>query len=113
MSCRPALLACGLALAPLPVAQAERLPVKAYTTADGLAQNTVYRIVRDARGFLWLCTRDGLSRFDGYAFANYGMAEGLPHPNVNHLLEARDGTYWIALPSPRELPVTAELSLAK
>jgi ligand-binding sensor domain-containing protein/signal transduction histidine kinase len=77
-------------------AWAERLPIKAYTTADGLAQNTVVRIVRDSRGFLWFCTRDGLSRFDGYAFTNYGMAHGLPHPNVNHLLEARDGAYWVA-----------------
>ena len=29
------------------VAQAERLPIKAYTTADGLPHNTVMRIVRD------------------------------------------------------------------
>ena len=77
-------------------AAAERLPVKTYTTADGLAQNTVIRVLRDSRGFLWFCTRDGLSRFDGYAFTNYGMAQGLPHPNVTHLLEARDGAYWVA-----------------
>jgi ligand-binding sensor domain-containing protein len=43
------------------VAQAERLPIKIYTTADGLAQNSVNRIVRDSRGFLWLCTEDGCS----------------------------------------------------
>ena len=88
------LLLCGLAAAAS--ARAERLPIKTYTTADGLAQNTVVRVVRDSRGFLWFCTRDGLSRFDGYAFTNYGMSHGLPHPNVNHLLEARDGTYWVA-----------------
>jgi streptogramin lyase len=51
---------------------AERLPVKIYTTADGLGHNSVNRIVRDSRGFLWFCTLEGLSRFDGYSFTTYG-----------------------------------------
>src|SRR5436853_4099649 len=76
--------------------QAERLPIRTYTVADGLAHNTVNKIVRDSRGFLWFCTADGLSRFDGYGFANYGANEGLPHPYVNDLLETRAGEFWLA-----------------
>ncbi|HYX40101.1 MAG TPA: two-component regulator propeller domain-containing protein, partial [Pyrinomonadaceae bacterium] len=53
-------------------ARAERLPLKTYTTADGLAHNVINKIVRDSRGFLWFCTEEGLSRFDGYSFTNYG-----------------------------------------
>ena len=49
---------------------AETLPVKSYTTSDGLAHDRVNRIVRDSRGFLWFCTSEGLSRFDGYEFNN-------------------------------------------
>jgi ligand-binding sensor domain-containing protein len=75
---------------------AERLPIKTYTTADGLAHNVVNRIVRDSRGFLWLCTREGLSRFDGYSFINYGLEHGLPSAIVNDLLETREGSYWVA-----------------
>jgi ligand-binding sensor domain-containing protein/two-component sensor histidine kinase len=75
--------------------QAERLPVKTYTTADGLAQNAVNLIVRDSRGFLWFCTDEGLSRFDGYTFTNYTTADGLPHPIVRSLLETRGGAYWV------------------
>src|SRR5437667_7263927 len=75
---------------------AERLPLKNYTTADGLAHNIVNRIVRDSRGFLWFCTADGLSRFDGYAFTNYGTDQGLPLSGVNDLLETREGDYWVA-----------------
>src|SRR5438132_1809615 len=78
------------------VAQAERLPLRAYTTADGLAHNEINKIVRDSRGFLWFCTADGLSRFDGYVFTNYGTAQGLPHPYVNDLLETRTGEVWLA-----------------
>ena len=73
-----------------------RLPIKTYTTADGLAHNYVKRIVKDSRGFLWFCTVDGLSRFDGYTFTNFGVEEGLPHPSVNDLLETRKGEYRIA-----------------
>src|SRR3989475_10111879 len=62
---------------------AERLPIKPYTVADGLPNNVINKIVRDSRGFLWFCTAEGLSRFDGYSFTNYGTAEGLPHPNVS------------------------------
>jgi signal transduction histidine kinase/ligand-binding sensor domain-containing protein len=72
------------------------LPIKTYATVDGLAHNRVNRIVRDSRGFLWFCTAGGLSRFDGYAFANFGTEQGLPHSSVNDLLETRAGEYWVA-----------------
>ena len=68
-------------------ARAERLPIKSYTTADGLANNAVNRILRDSRGFLWFCTGEGLSRFDGYSFTNYGIEQGLPSAIVNDLLK--------------------------
>jgi signal transduction histidine kinase/ligand-binding sensor domain-containing protein len=74
----------------------ERLPIRSYTTADGLPVDIVLRIKRDSRGLLWFCTRDGLSKFDGYQFNSYGKQRGLPHPQVNDLIESIDGTYWIA-----------------
>jgi ligand-binding sensor domain-containing protein/signal transduction histidine kinase len=75
---------------------AEQLPIQTYTTAEGLANNHVKRIKSDSRGFLWLCTDEGLSRFDGHSFTNYTVRDGLPHPWVNDLLETRDGAYWVA-----------------
>jgi len=77
-------------------AHAERLPLKPYTVADGLPNNVINKIVRDARGFLWFCTGEGLSRFDGYSFTNYGVDQGLPHTMVNDFLETRKGELWIA-----------------
>lgn len=73
----------------------ERLPIKVYTTADGLAHNTVNRIVKDSRGFLWFCTADGLSRFDGYSFRTFAAEHGLPHSSVTDLLETRTGEFWV------------------
>src|SRR5215217_7784534 len=50
-----------LLLAVVTYARAERLPIKAYTTADGLANNRIGRILRDSHGFMWFCTANGLS----------------------------------------------------
>lgn len=42
-----------------------------YTTENGLPQNSVYAIVQDHYGYLWIGTEDGLARFDGYSFEVY------------------------------------------
>jgi signal transduction histidine kinase/ligand-binding sensor domain-containing protein len=77
-------------------ATAERLPVRTYATGDGLAHARVRRIESDPRGFLWFCTIDGLSRFDGAEFVTYRTGDGLPDPWVTDLLTTRDGVYWVA-----------------
>ena len=77
-------------------AVAEQLPLKTYTTADGLASDLVRCILSDSRGYLWFGTADGLSRFDGQTFSNVTGVEGLPAADVRCLLEGPDGTYWAA-----------------
>ena len=93
--CKLALLACWLMAAPA-LACAQQLPIKTYTIADGLVNNRISRIVRDSRGYLWFCTENGLSRFDGHSFTNYTTAQGLPDNEVDDILETRSGAYWIA-----------------
>jgi ligand-binding sensor domain-containing protein/two-component sensor histidine kinase len=92
------LFACGTILLTLcPINSfSERLPFKIFTTENGLPQNIVNRVMRDSHGFLWFCTEDGLSRFDGQFFTNYNSTNGLPHPQINHILEADDGSFWVA-----------------
>jgi ligand-binding sensor domain-containing protein/signal transduction histidine kinase len=87
-----ALAACSLCL------WGELLPIRTYTTSEGLAANQVGRIVIDSRGFVWLCTPEGLSRFDGYRVTNFGMAEGLPDREVQAFLETRSGEYLVGSP---------------
>jgi ligand-binding sensor domain-containing protein/signal transduction histidine kinase len=89
-----AALAAGVLAWPTAVG-AERLATRRFTTADGLAGDFIISVARDSRGFLWFSTRDGLSRFDGTEFVTYGVADGLPHATINHVLETRDGIYWI------------------
>jgi ligand-binding sensor domain-containing protein/signal transduction histidine kinase len=77
---------------------AELLPIRSYTIADGLPVDHVDRIVVDSRGFVWFCTPEGLSRFDGYRFTNFGTEEGLPHRAAQALLETRSGDYLVGTP---------------
>jgi len=52
--------------------KSELLPIRTYTTADGLAADQVDFICPGSRGFLWFLTPEGLARFDGYHFVSYG-----------------------------------------
>ena len=45
--------------------------VERYTVDDGLAQDVVLSMLQDSRGFMWLSTWNGLSRWDGREFRNY------------------------------------------
>ena len=39
-----------------------------FSTEQGLSQNSIMRIFQASQGFLWICTLDGLNRYDGYQF---------------------------------------------
>ena len=75
--------------------RAEHLPVKIYTSADGLGSSFVDYLMRDSRGFMWFCTRDGLSRFDGARFITYRVGEKDSPPGIESIYETREGTYLI------------------
>lgn len=64
--------------------------------AEGLAEETVTALLRDSRGYLWVGSLNGLSRFDGERFKVYGLADGLPKLRVYALAEGRDGAVWVA-----------------
>src|SRR5262245_41082274 len=76
---------------------AERLPIRIYTSADGLGSSASFYVVRDPRGFIWLCSRDGLVRFDGYRFITYRIGNDDADPAVFSLLPTSSGSYWINL----------------
>src|SRR5260370_31179318 len=71
-------------------------PLRLFTTDDGLVRNWIKRIRRASRGYLWLCTVDGMSIFDGSRFKNFTTSDGLPSRLVNDVLETHDGEYFIA-----------------
>ncbi len=91
-----AVLSVCLGLTAASFARAERLPIKVFTSADGLGSSFVSYLMRDSRGFLWVCTRDGLSRFDGSRFVTYQVGDTNAPPGIEQILETSKGIYWIA-----------------
>lgn len=75
----------------------------AYTVKDGLPGNTVYGILDDDKGNLWLSTNKGLCRFtpptstsDKPVCRNYNMSDGLPsnESNYNTSVKGDDGSLY-------------------
>ena len=88
------ILAIASIIAPLQLI-AEQLPIRSYTMADGLAADRINCIVPDSRGFIWFCTPEGLTRFDGARLVTFGPREGLPDRAVESFLESRSGAYFV------------------
>jgi ligand-binding sensor domain-containing protein len=69
--------------------------VNLYTTKDGLSNNLILALRQDSRGFLWLATKEGLNRFDGFQFKKYFFEKNNPssltHNNVFDIMEYQYG----------------------
>ena len=87
----------------LPVRAQVMLPHNLYFThigvEDGLSQNTVCSILQDHLGFIWLGTKDGLTRYDGYRFRvfKHDVADPFSIGNnfIRVLYEDKGGLIWI------------------
>jgi diguanylate cyclase (GGDEF)-like protein len=62
--------------------------------AQGLANLTVTSLAQGPDGFLWVATRNGLFRYDGSQFREYGRAEGFDEPVAYGLHVDHTGTLW-------------------
>ena len=66
-----------------------------YSVKEGLAQSSVYSIVQDNNGYVWLGTASGLSRFDGKEFINYTTEDGLADGAVKTIYIDSSGAIWL------------------
>lgn len=66
---------------------------------SGPSQNSIWAIIQDRRGFLWVATSEGLNRFDGYGFVTYRhdphVPTSLPDNGIKSLFEDRHGNVWV------------------
>ncbi|MGV3768318.1 MAG: two-component regulator propeller domain-containing protein [Chitinophagaceae bacterium] len=79
--------------------QSAELSFRKYSSRQGLSSATVYDILKDSFGFIWLATEDGLNRFDGTNFKAYRHDPARPGSlKANHItsvFESRNGKIWI------------------
>jgi ligand-binding sensor domain-containing protein/anti-sigma regulatory factor (Ser/Thr protein kinase) len=66
-----------------------------YSIRDGLSSNDTYNCIEDKKGFLWIATENGVSRFDGKTFKNYSTAQGLPDNDILNVQMDNSGTIWV------------------
>jgi signal transduction histidine kinase/ligand-binding sensor domain-containing protein len=74
------------------------LRIEHLTTRDGLSQSLVYAMCQDREGFIWLGTRDGLDKYDGYRFRTYRYdpfdTTTVSGRTITAIVEDRDGNIW-------------------
>jgi len=69
-------------------------------TNEGLSQLNINCIIQDSRGFIWIGTRDGLNKYDGYKFTVYRTdpkdKNTLSSNYIQDIVEDKDGNLWLA-----------------
>jgi ligand-binding sensor domain-containing protein len=66
-----------------------------YSTDDGLASSEVYHLLQDHKGYIWISTDNGVSRFDGYEFSNYDIQDGLKENVIFRMQLDNRGRIWM------------------
>ncbi len=66
---------------------------------DGLSQSTIFCLLQDSKGFLWIGTQDGLNKYDGYCFHVFKRdpddTNSLSYNWVTAIYEDDSGMIWI------------------
>jgi sensor histidine kinase YesM/streptogramin lyase len=70
--------------------------IKHYSTKDGLPSNSCYFILQDKKGYIWVASDAGVSRFDGKVFETFSIDDGLPDNQIIRLNEDRSGKIWFS-----------------
>lgn len=70
------------------------------TCESGLSQNNVKAIAKDADGFLWFGTKNGLNRYDGRTIVRKNCSDGtVEGHDISALFAGTDGALWVGTES--------------
>jgi len=67
-------------------------------TDAGLSHSNVLSILQDSRGFMWIGTRDGVNKYDGYKFTSYKTDDEIYEvapSTITDLEEDSEGNIWM------------------
>lgn len=67
--------------------------IKHFTESDGLPQSLITCVTQDSKGYIWISSWNGLSRYDGYSFSNFKARKGDNCPLItNRIFFIRETT---------------------
>jgi len=66
------------------------------SSLNGLPDNAIRAFYKDSRGFIWIGTDAGVSKWDGEHFKTYNTLDGLAGNKVWHIEEDSHGNLWFA-----------------
>src|SRR4051812_44158795 len=89
-TCQLLLMVLGLSVS----AQDAHPAFKQYTVEQGLPSSEVYQVKQDSKGYIWLATGNGVSRFNGYEFENFSIKDGLPENTIFEIYEDSFERIW-------------------
>lgn len=75
-------------------AYAQSYPLKNYSIKAGLPSSEAYFVMQDSKGYIWVCSDGGVSRFNGYTFTTYNITNGLPDNNIFEAIEDYKSRIW-------------------
>ena len=68
-------------------------------TQDGLSSRRVISIEKDAKGYMWFLTHEGMDRYNGKQYIHYKLSDGektIQHfPNLSHIHVDDEGGVWV------------------
>jgi signal transduction histidine kinase/ligand-binding sensor domain-containing protein/DNA-binding response OmpR family regulator len=65
-----------------------------YNTSNGLSQNSVNYLLQDKQGYIWVASKDGLNRFDGFNFRRIDADDDRGCSFATTLFQDADGLIW-------------------
>ena len=71
--------------------------ISIYTTVDGLPSGFINCMDQDHEENLWIGTLNGVSKFDGKSFTNYGVKQGFTNKAVTAILCDNKGYTWCGI----------------
>jgi hypothetical protein len=73
----------------------QEYPVRIFTSNDGLSQMQVLSVFKDSRGYIWVGTKYGISKYNGVNFTRYKPIKEVLGPLVSGFDEDKSGNLYI------------------
>lgn len=83
---------------------AQIIPSRNISVNDGLPSSEVFHIIQDKKGFVWIASDKGVSKFNGYEFTHFDLNNGLPSVTTFELFQDKKERIWC-------ITATGELSI--